>query len=144
MKSEQELQQRYVELQLLDRQIKELQQQIQIIDEQTLEFRVGVQGLNDIEKSKQGVEILVPVSNGVFAKATLNDASELLVSVGSNVMVMKTLKDTKKLLNEKISTLNQYRQEVLMSLQRLDQEIRKLETEVRGLVKSKEKPEEKK
>ncbi len=136
---EQELQQKYVELQLLDRQIKELQQQIQIIDEQSLDFRVGVQGLSDIEKTQEGSEILVPVSNGIFAWATLTNSSEFLVSVGSNVMVVKSMVETRKLLDEKIATLSQYRDEIVLNLQQLDEQIRRLEAEVRKLMKSREK-----
>lgn len=137
--TEQELQQKYVELQLLDRQIKELQQQIQIIDEQSLDFRVGVQGLGDIEKTQKGSEILVPVSNGIFAWATLANSSEFLVSVGSNVMVVKSMAETRKLLDEKIATLSQYRDEIVLNLQQLDVHIRRLEAEVRKLMKSREK-----
>ena len=96
MENRQALQQKYMELQMLDQQIKQVQKQLQMINEQLTEIDLISQGLDDLSKTKQGSEILVPV--GIFLKADIKDAEDLIVNVGAGVAVKKNISQTKEML----------------------------------------------
>ena len=87
--NQKELQKMYLELQLLDEQMKQIQKQITMLDEQLVELNNTIQALDDFNKTSVGSNILVPLSPGVFANAELKDNKELLVNVGSNIVVKK-------------------------------------------------------
>src|SRR3989338_1923538 len=83
------LQAKYSELQLLAQQIKQVQKQIQAVDNQMGEAAIITQSLEDFAALDPGAEILVPVCNGIFAKATLVENKQVLVNVGSDTVVQK-------------------------------------------------------
>jgi len=69
-------------------------------------------GLGELMNAKIGVNLLVPVSEGIFAKASLSDHKTLLVNVGSNVVVEKTIEETRNLLQDRNQELKEHREEL--------------------------------
>ncbi len=118
---EKDLQQKYLELQMLSAQIKQLQKAAALLDEQAQEIAIVTEGLDELKKVGKGNEILVPISSGIFAKGELKESSELIVSVGSNVAVAKTSEDTKKLLQERFVEIGREKDEIFIQLQGLVQ-----------------------
>ncbi|MBI5065553.1 prefoldin subunit alpha [Candidatus Woesearchaeota archaeon] len=99
---EERTQQAYMELQMLDGQIRQLQQQIQILRQQGEEVGAVKNNLTETSKAKKGNTILVPLANGIFAKAKIEDVENLLVNVGAGTVVTKNLEDTKSMLDDQL------------------------------------------
>ena len=97
--SKEELQNKYMQYQMIDQQMKQIQQQVQVIEKQLVDLAVTRQAMDDLEKTNVGSEILVPVSNGIFTKAELKDNKKLILNVGSNTAVEKSIPETKKLID---------------------------------------------
>lgn len=95
---EQELQQKYIQLQLLDQQIKQFQQQILALEQQILEFRTVQDSLDNISKTKSNTNILTPLGIGIFAEASLNNNKEVLMNVGSKVVVKKPIIEAQEII----------------------------------------------
>ena len=87
-----------------------------IIENQAAELDGFVSDLDEME-SLQDAEVLVPLINGVFAKARLHDAKQLLVNVGSQIIVPKNAESTKKLLKEQRINLIEFRERLIELLQ---------------------------
>jgi len=68
---EEKLQKLYVEFQILNQQIQQLEKQSTMLNNQLMELTVTSQSLEDIKKTKEGTEILVPLSGGIYAKQSL-------------------------------------------------------------------------
>jgi prefoldin alpha subunit len=102
MENNQKVQELYVEFQMLTQHLKQLQQQQQILSQQMMEMAASAISLEDIAHIKEGAELLVPVSNGMFAKAKLTDGKNVIVNIGSNVAVLKTTADAKVLMEKQI------------------------------------------
>ncbi|UCH12318.1 MAG: prefoldin subunit alpha [Candidatus Omnitrophota bacterium] len=136
MKEEQqkELQQKYMHLQLMQQQIKQLQQQIQQFEQQIAELDSLSQSLDDLKKVKPGSDTLVPISSGIFAKATLKDNEELLVNVGANTVVKKSVSDTKKLIEKQSSEVRKLQEQLLEQLQKAAVAAESTEKELQKLV----------
>lgn len=104
--SEKEAQQKYIELQLLSNQIKQVQQQISALEQQTIELANLKDNLSDISKVKPGAEILVPIGSSIFLKAELKDTQEVIMGVGSNVTVKKDIPSSQKVIEIQITELS--------------------------------------
>ncbi len=107
--NKEELQQQYMQLQMLDQQIKQVQKQLQTLTNQTNEVTYSIQSLEEFKEAKQESEIFVPVVTGIFAKAELKDTKNVNINVGGNVAVNKSLDDAKKLLEDQLKELETIR-----------------------------------
>jgi len=128
------LQKRYVEYQMLEHQIKQMQQQLERLEAQTAEVAAVTQSIEDISKAKKGTEVLVPVSGGIFFKASLNDSNTFLVNVGGGVVVKKDLESTKQLLKEQSNDLDSYKSQISEQLAKQLMDCQKLEIELKEMM----------
>ncbi len=132
---EKTVQEKYIHLQIIAEQMRQVQQQIELIDEQLVELNAIMQSLDDFNQIKEGSNMLVPVQSGIFAKGKIEDTNELLVNVGSNVVVKKDVEGAKGLLHKRSEELTKHRVQVLASMQMLAQKAQELEKEIAELAK---------
>src|SRR3989344_8088305 len=104
MNLKEESQKRYVELQLLDQQIKQLQQQLMAINQQIVELKNIDEDLGEFENVKKDSKMFFSLGPGIFAEGVITN-KDLLLNVGSNVMVKKAIPDTKKIIGLQIDEL---------------------------------------
>jgi prefoldin alpha subunit len=106
---------------LFERQIKELQQQIESIEKGIVELTSLNFGLNELI-GKTGEEIYAPMGRGIFVKAKLI-SEELSVDIGEGNVVKKSIPDTKKLIEEQVAKLEQVKNELEKSLEEIGEEM---------------------
>lgn len=129
---QEELRQKYVELQMIGEQMKQLQQQSQMLDEQFVELNVTLQGLDELHNIKKDKEILVPIATGIFTKAELK-GGDLIVNVGSNVLVKKDVKTTIDMTRERVKTVEQYQAQTMENLTQMALRAQQLEVDLSKL-----------
>ena len=95
---EKKAQELYMEFKMVEQHIKQMQAQLEAITHQIMELRSTSSSLDEFKKIDAGKEIFVPLSSGIFAKASVKDTSELLVNVGANTVVKKDVDSAKKLI----------------------------------------------
>lgn len=132
-KSKEELQQRYMEYQMLDAQAKQLQQQVAQVEKGMSDLMETKQNLDELQRSKDGIEVIIPVSNGIFTKAKMGQNKELLVNVGAGVVVNKSFDDAKELLDNQLKELTAYRQQLMQNLQMLAGKATEIALELKSL-----------
>lgn len=98
--TKEQLQQKYLQLQLVEQQIKQLQQQILALEQQILEFKTVERSLNNISKNKTNTPLYSPLGLGMFIKTELKNNKEILMNVGSKVVVKKTISEAGELLKK--------------------------------------------
>lgn len=133
--NEKELQQKYLEMRLIEQQIKQVQQQAQQVDQQIVELNNIKSNLDDFAKTKIGSEILVPISPGIFVKGELKDNKELIVNVGENTAVKKDIPETKKLIDDQLKEMERAHGQILQSLQELVLQAQLIEKDMEKLFK---------
>jgi prefoldin alpha subunit len=112
-------QNKYVQLQMIDQQARQLQQYLQTFDQQLLEIKSVITSLQELSSLKKGDSILAPIASGIFIKAKLEDNQEVKVNVGNNTVVTKTIADAIKMLQSQESEITQYRSDVLAKFNEL-------------------------
>lgn len=129
-----ELQQKYMEFQMMEQIIQQLQQQMQAIEQQMIEL-VGVkQNLADLKKAKKGSEILVPIANGIFVKGELKENDALVVNVGSNVAVNRTVAEADNMLERQFLQLQELQAGAMVELQKYSLKAQSLQEELAKLI----------
>lgn len=98
---EKQIQQKYIELQIIEQQMKQYQQELLTLQVQLQELVSLEESLKSIESSKNN-KILTTLSPGVFVKTELKNAKEVLMNVGSGVVVPKTTKETLDITKDQI------------------------------------------
>lgn len=130
---EAELQKAYLELQMLDQHMKQMQQQLQMITQQGAEMAATIQSLDEFTTLKKEKEMWIPLSSGIFAKATLKETEEVLVNVGANVAVTKDIPSTKKLINEQIVESEKIQHKIIAQIENLSKKADDLQSKMRTL-----------
>lgn len=131
---EKEMQEKYMEFQMLDRQIKQVQGQIEQLESQINELVYLQQSLAEMKDVKVGKEMFVPLGAGIFINAELKNNSEVLVNVGGGVIVKKPIAGAAQILENNIKELRGFEQERARVLSDLSQSAAKLESELAKFV----------
>jgi prefoldin alpha subunit len=119
-------------LQMFDQQIKQIQQQLQAIEQGVVEMTTLNAGLDELV-GKKGKEIFAPIGRGVFAKAKL-ESEDLNVDIGGGNFVQKSIPETKKIIEKQIKKLQDVRKELEGNLEKLGEEFNKTIMEAQGEV----------
>ena len=127
---EENLQKMYLEFQMLDQQIKQLDKQHTVLNDQLVELMATRQSLEDMEKVKEKTEILVPLSSGIYAKAEIKDSKKFIVNVGANIALVKDINSTKKLMETQIDEMKKLRETLVNQLQEQTIKAASLEQEI--------------
>ena len=130
----QAIQQKYMELQIYDKQIKQIHKQMEQLEMQILELDAVKTSLNELAEMPSGRSMLVPLAAGVYADAELKDPKTMLVNVGANTVVKKTVPEVHKLLNKQADELRKLQGELSQNMQKLGDESSKAEQILNKLI----------
>jgi len=128
------VQQKYMELQMLDQQMKQMQKQVEMIEQQAVELEEVQQNLDSLATSKPGSDMWVPISNGIFLKAKLEDSKKLAVNVGSNTVVTKDVQTTKAMLAEQATDMRKFQAEMVQQFEKMAERAAALQGELQEIV----------
>lgn len=131
---EKKAQEMYMQFQALDQHIKQLQRQLEAVTQQLMELTATSNSLDEFKKISAGKDILVPLSSGIFAKASLKDTSDLLVNVGANVAVKKDIDSTKKLIQSQMEEIRRVQKQMADELEKMMNHAGQLEMQLQSLV----------
>ena len=131
---EKKTQEMYMEFQALDQRIKQIQKQLEMLTNQIMDMTGTSNSLEEFDKIKKDKEIFVPLSSGIFAKATLKDNSEVLVNVGANTVVTKNISSAKKLINNQIEEMKILHRRMVEDLEKMAERAGNLEMQLQKLV----------
>jgi len=125
-----EIQEKYMELQMLDQQMKQIQQQSQVIINQVAELNNITEALDDLKKVNPGTETLFPISNGIFVKGSISDSKKVNINVGGNVIVSKTTDEAKELIIRQLDEIKKLETQLNTDLQQLSVKAIELQKEI--------------
>jgi len=128
--AEEELQRKYMELQTKEYQLQKINEQLTNILHHIRELKVVEDTLNEVEKTKEGTEILVPLGSGIFAKADLKDNKKLNISVGSKVNIVKSIGETKDLVSKQIKNMGDLALEVEHNMHEVSKDMQNIQQEL--------------
>ena len=108
-------------LAMFEQQIKQLQEQSQVVEQAIIETSSLNLGLDDLKEGKNK-EIMASIGKGIFIKARL-DSEDLLVDIGSKNFVKKSIPETQELIQEQIEKLDVVKVEIEERLEEINSEV---------------------
>ena len=127
--NEEEARQSYFELKVLEEQMNQVKQQISNIENQISELEEASKNIDEL-KEKGGSETFVPVTMGVYSKAKLEDTKSFIVNVGAGIAVEKSADETKKLIEQQVSEMKNYHEQMSRGLQLMGARAEEIENKV--------------
>ena len=131
---EKKTQEMYMEFKALEQYIRQLQSQLEAVTHQLIELYATNESLDNFNKLNAGKEMFVPLSSGIFAKASIKDTSELLVNVGANVAVKKDVESTKKLIHRQMEEIKKIQSQMVNELEKMTNHAAQLEIQLQKMV----------
>jgi len=95
-----QLQNVYVQLQLIENQLVEIQEQVIQVENKKQEILNLQEGLKEIGKSKSNINSFSQIGLGIYAKSKILDTKKLIVNVGADLFVEKNVNDISKILKK--------------------------------------------
>jgi len=124
MDNEQEQQELLFKFSMFEKQIGEMQQQIEAIEKGIVDLSSMNLGLDELVGAKDR-EIFASVGRGIFVKAKLI-SEDLNVDVGNGNFVKKSISETKGLIEEQVKKLEGIKKELEQNLEELGEELTKM------------------
>lgn len=121
---------KYSLLQMIEQQMKETQRHIKTLQNQQEDLLGSIQSMHDITKVDIGSEILVPVTNGIFVKGTLNEKENVIVNIGAQTAVKKTVPEARELLEQQFKEVENVVMQLTQDLQQLHAQAQQVEQEL--------------
>ena len=115
---EQEIQQSALELQIIEQQIKQMEEQFNQIEMKKVEMDQLGLSLQDFKKSKNS-DSFSDIGLGIYGKTKIIDDSNLLVNVGAGVYTTKKVEDVGEILKKQSKELEKIAKEIVQNIQTL-------------------------
>ncbi len=119
MASKKELEEKYLQIQIIDQELKKIDTHVQAIDEQLVEIESIKASIEEFRSVAAGQRLLFPLSQGIFAKAALVEPRKLYINVGAGIVVDKTPEEASKLLTTQQDSLSKNREILLQQMEKL-------------------------
>lgn len=99
--------------------VQYLEKLLEDLDNNTKNIDALRDQVKELQSLDGGEEILAPIANGIFIKASLKDAKTLKVNVGKGIMLDRTIPETLELIDKQEKEINTTREQVLQKLEEL-------------------------
>ncbi len=133
MSKKEELQKKLIELQILDANLKALQERANMINQKLEELQKTRNAIEELKITKPN-KALIPLGSGNFVYGSIENCEEIIVGVGSGVAIKKKRENALEILEKRIKDLENNLNDVLkqssafvMQLEKVQQEIEKLQ-----------------
>jgi len=111
-----------------------LQQQMAELTNLHSELSMTLNFVREMEKMKEGDQILVPIGSGSFVKARLDSVGRVLVGMGAGVVVEKSPNEAKEVLEKRMKEVDDILKNIRESLEKIEEKIRALTPEAEKLI----------
>lgn len=127
--------QKYVMLQLIDAQIKELEKEISALEQRAAEITSLKLSLKALAESKPNSKSFSPIGLGIYSESEIKNTKEVLVNVGADVLVKKTVTEAEEILAKQLSQLDNVTKQLTQNFTNLAGRAQDIEQDIQNLVK---------
>ena len=116
-----------LELNVLEMQIRQLEQQAMLVEQQIQEMAAINQDLEELRKAKKGQTMLLPFSRDIFIEAKIENPDSLLVHIGSKIFSRKSINGAKALVEKQKHKFAKANEEIAGEIEKILARISEIE-----------------
>ena len=128
---QEEMQKMVFEMKMLENKLKQLDQQMSLLEQSLVETGRLEESLDDFKKAGKG-DAIVPIGLGVFAYGKIEDTSKAIVSIGAGLAVEKSIDETKESISKRKSRMMEARVEIANQINLALEEISEIDGRMKG------------
>ena len=128
-----ELQEKYIELQILKQQVSSLIEQKHAIDERENELNVTLDALRKLDTVNKGNEMWSSIGSGTFVRSDIKDNEKVFVAIGAGLVMKETVPKSIEILELRLHEFNDINNEVVQQINTLVGRMSKLEIHLQKL-----------
>ena len=126
---QQEIQQKVILYQLLQKHLESLKQQALQNESRFLEIQTTRHALNDFGKENAD-DVLIPLGSGCFADGQMTDTKKVMMEIGSGIVVKKTVEEAKIILNAKEKEAGTFTENIQKEMESVIKQINAIAVEI--------------
>lgn len=130
---ENDLQGKYIELQILKQQVSSMIEQKHAIDERENELNVTLEALRKLNTVKKGDEMWSSIGSGAFVRSDIKDIEKVFVAIGAGLVVRESVPKSIEILELRLHEFNDINNQVVQQINSLVGRMSKLETAMQNL-----------
>ena len=126
-----EIQKKIVEFQVLEANLKILQDRTEKLNEKMEEFQSTRMAIEELKETKPN-EALIPLGSGIFIEGSVEKSENLIVDIGSGVVLKKSREETTEIIENKIKELEkdiknvtEQSMSIILRLEKIREEVEK-------------------
>ena len=128
-------QEKIILYQLLQRKIEEMRQEILMLEKGTLELEITKRAVEDMEKMKEGNDVLISLGTGCYAQGKSGKTDRVLVNIGGNVMLGKGTRETMDILEKRRAETEKLKESIMNEISRGIEKLNELGKEIQEMNK---------
>ncbi len=139
VKDHERLQKLQDELRSLISQADYLRSQIDAVNSTIQDLATVIEVLDYLKKHGEGKTVLVPIGAGNFIRAKVEKVETVVMGVGGRLSIEASVEDARKMLDERISILEDLRLDLLRKLEEVNRKINEILPQVEALARQEQK-----
>ena len=110
--NDEELRKLSVELRMLEQTAETLQSRLSMINAVATDLTYANMALENLDKEKENVELLVPIGGTSYIRAKLDNPDNIIVGIGAGVSAEKNRQEAKEIIKKRLEDLGKNQQAV--------------------------------
>ncbi len=123
-------QEKYLEFQMLNQKLSQMNQELNLMEQQLIELRLIEESLTNLKKVKPGTKTFSSVGPGIFVESKLNNNKEVLMNIGASVVVKKSITSAKTTISSKVEKINELMKQLQKEIESVSGNLQKLSREL--------------
>jgi prefoldin alpha subunit len=132
------LEEKYLLLQLMDAQIKELEKELIALETQNQNIIKLKENMSSLEKVKANSKSFSAIGAGIYSESEIKDTKQVLINVGAGVFVKKNTAETSDLLTAQLTQSKDIIEKLALNLQNLSEKATEIQIEIQDMVSTKQ------
>ena len=107
-------------------QLEEIRRQVAILEEKIRLLKTTINTLEEVLSITNQKELILPIGDGVFIRATVENPRNVIVDLGENIMAEVSIEKAKEIINQRVEKIKKNLESLLSMEEELKRKIEEI------------------
>jgi len=139
MANDEDLQKYMILLEQYKEQINQLEMQSQYLQAAAMDYSKAKITLENLSKTDDGSETLIPIGGGAFVYASLSNTSQVLIDIGSGLVAEQNFESAIKKIDERLGELEKNQEKITTMIESFQREAAEISAKAQNIMNQQQK-----